>query len=112
MLCAIDEGYGHLVGVALPQLWIAIDINYGILFTGLGTDSRNVANCLIAEVATLPCQYNYPLGPFGELDHITIFHDAGDATSEARRVRRPNRVMANRTAPPTRDSTETSRTTP
>jgi hypothetical protein len=50
-------------------------------------------------MTTLPCQYNYPLGPFGELAHGTIFHDAGDATSEARRVRRPNRVMANRTAP-------------
>jgi hypothetical protein len=63
-----------------------------------------VANCLIAQMATLPCQYNYPLGPFGELAHGTIFHDAGDATSEARWVRRPNRVMANRTAPPTRVS--------
>src|SRR4030095_10978645 len=112
MLGAIDERYGHLVGVAPLQVRVTVDVNQRVRIAGLGTDGGHVCDCLIAEMTAGTRQNDHPLRPFGALDHVTIFHDAGDATSEARRVLRPIRAMANRTAPPKRDSTETSRTTP
>jgi hypothetical protein len=100
MLRAIDERYGHLVGVAPPQLRIAIDIYDRVSLASLGTNGRHLGERLVTKMATLSGQYDDPLRPLGELDHATIFHDAGDATSEDRRLlRRPIRVMANKTAP-------------
>jgi hypothetical protein len=105
MLRAIDERYGHLVGVAPQQLRIAIDIYDRVALASLGTNGRHLCERHVAKMAALPGKYDDPLHPLGELDHATIFHDAGDATSEDRRLPRPIRVMANNTAP-TSDSTD------
>lgn len=111
VLRTVDEGYGHLIGIAPLQLRVAIDINHLVRLADLGTDGSHLRYRLLAQMTALPGQYDDPLTPLGELDHGTIFHDAGDVASEGRGMRRPIRPTANRTAPPTRDSTETSRRT-
>ena len=111
MLRAVDKCHGHLVGVAPLQLGIAVDINDREALAGLGTNSGHLRDRLVTQMAALSREYDDPLCPLGELDHITIFHDAGEVTSEGRRMRRPMRVIAISTAPPTMDSTETSRNT-
>ena len=112
MLRAVDEGYGHLIGVAPLEFRVAVDINYPIRLPGFGADCRHLSDRLVTQMAALPSQYDDSLRSLGEVDHVTIFHDAGDAISEAWRVRRPIRATANRTAPPTKDHSETSRSTP
>ena len=104
MLRTIDEGYGHLVGVTPLQLWIAVDINNRVSLAGIGTDRSHLSNRLVAQMATLPGQYDDSLCPFSQLDHATIFHDAGDVSSEDRRDPRPIKLTASRPAPPTIES--------
>jgi hypothetical protein len=53
MLRAIDEGDRHLVGVPPLQVRIAVDIEYGVTIASLCTDSRNLGNCYVAQVAPL-----------------------------------------------------------
>jgi hypothetical protein len=112
MLSTIDEGYGHLVGVTPLQLWIAVDINNRVSLAGIGADGSHLSNRLVAQMATLPGKYDDSLCPFSQLDHATIIHDAGDVSSEDRRDPRPIKLTASRPAPPTMESTETSRSTP
>jgi hypothetical protein len=64
MLSTIDEGYGHLVGVTPLQLWIAVDINNRVSLAGIGTDGSHLSNRLVAQMATLPGQYDDSLCPF------------------------------------------------
>ena len=93
VLRAVDECHGHLVGVAPLQFGIAVDINDRVALAGLGTNGCHLRDRLVAQVAALSREYDDPLRPLGELDHITIFHDAGDVTSEGRR-RRAARLLA------------------
>jgi hypothetical protein len=87
MLRTIDEGYGHLVGVAPLQLRIAVDIDRRVFLAGIGTNGSHLSNRLVAQMATLPGQYDDSLCPFSELNHATIFADEGDVSSADRRVR-------------------------
>jgi hypothetical protein len=75
MLRAVDEGYGHLIGIAPLQFRVAVDINHP-------------RDRLFTQMAALPSQNNDSLRSPGEVDHVSIFpdvgfHDAGDAISEA-----------------------------
>ena len=104
MLRAVDEGYGHLIGIAPLQFRVAVDINYPVRLPGFGADCRHLSDRLVTQMAALPSENNDSLRLLGEVDHVSIFpdvgvHDAGDAISDAWRVRRPIRLMANRTAP-------------
>jgi hypothetical protein len=111
MLRAVDEGYGHLIGVAPLQFRVAVDINHLVRLPGFGTDGGHLRDCLVAQMAALPSQYDDSLRSLGEVDHVTIFHDAGDAISEAWRVRRRS-GNGQQNGTPTKDSSETSRSTP
>jgi hypothetical protein len=84
VLRAVDEGYRHLIGIAPLQLWVAIDINHPVRLADLGTDSCDLRYRLLTQMAVLPGQYDDPLTPLCELDHGTIFHDAGDVAAEGR----------------------------
>jgi hypothetical protein len=88
MLRAVDEGYGHLIGVAPLQFRVAVDINHRVRLPGFGANGRHLRNRLDTQMTALPSQNNDPLRSLGEVDHVSIFpavgfHDAGDAISEA-----------------------------
>jgi hypothetical protein len=53
VLRAIDEGYGHLVGVALLQFWVTVDIKYRVRLAGLGTHGSDLCNRHITQMAAL-----------------------------------------------------------
>jgi hypothetical protein len=88
MLRAVNEGYGYLIGIAPLQFGVAVHINDGVVLAGLSTHGSHLGYRLVAQVTAVPGEYNNPLRRLREIDHVTIFHDAGDATSVARRVRR------------------------
>ena len=88
MLRAVDEGYGHLIGIAPLQFRVAVDINHPVRLPGFGANSRYLRYRLVTQMAALPSQNNDSLRSPGEVDHVSIFpdvgfHDAGDAISEA-----------------------------
>jgi hypothetical protein len=61
MLCAVDERYGHLIGVAAPQFRVAVDIEHRVALAGLGTDGSYLCYRLITQMTALPRQDNDPL---------------------------------------------------
>lgn len=88
MLRAVDEGYGHLIGIAPLQFRVAVDINHPVRLPGFGANGRHLRDRLVTQMAALPSQNNDSLRSPGEVDHVSIFpdvgfHDAGDAISEA-----------------------------
>jgi hypothetical protein len=85
VLRAVDEGHGHLIGIAALQLRVAIDINHAVRLADLGTNGSHLRYRLLAQMAALPGQYDDPLTPPDELDHGTIFHDASDAPPKTAR---------------------------
>ena len=54
VLRAVDERHWHLVGVALLQFGVAVDINYGVSLAGLGTNGSHLRYRVVAQVTALP----------------------------------------------------------
>jgi hypothetical protein len=54
MLNAVDEDYGHLIGVAPLQFRVAVDIHYRVPLTSLSTNGSDLGYRLIAQMTALP----------------------------------------------------------
>jgi hypothetical protein len=88
MLRAVDEGYGHLIGVASLQFRVVVDVNYPVRLPGFGADCRHMSDRLVTQMAALPSENNDSLRSLGEVDHVSIFPDVG-VTPRVTRSQRP-----------------------